>query len=69
MLMAEEIVEKILEAGARHEYEKYLRPKIKPYTALNVIEENCQVLQVSVFLFLNEICSCSKCHKTLVRVT
>ena len=55
MLMAEEIVEKILEAGARHEYEKYLRPKIKPYTALNVIEENCQVLQVSEVLLCDEM--------------
>ena len=55
MLMAEEIVDKILEAGARHEYEKYLRPKIKPYTALNVIEENCQVLQVSEVLLCDEM--------------
>ena len=39
IVVAEQIVDKILEAGAKIQYDKYIRPKIKPFTALNVIEQ------------------------------
>ena len=43
-MVAEEIVDRILEAGAKIQYDKYIRPKIRPFTALSVIEQGNQVL-------------------------
>ena len=39
IVVAEQIVDRILEAGAKIQYDKYLRPKIRPFTALSVIEQ------------------------------
>ena len=38
-MVAEQMVDRILEAGARIQYDKYIRPKIRPFTALSVIEQ------------------------------
>ena len=39
LIMAEDVVDKILEAGAKHEYEKYIEPKIRPWLVDDINNE------------------------------
>ena len=44
--MAEDVVDKILEAGAKHEYEKYIEPKIRPFLVDDINNEQKHLNQM-----------------------
>ena len=39
LIAAHDVLDAILEVCAKHEYEKYLKPKLRPYAALSVTAE------------------------------
>ena len=44
--MAEDVVDRILEAGAKHEYEKYIEPKVKPFLVDDINNEQAHLNQM-----------------------
>ena len=46
IIMAEHVLDGILQQAAKYEYEKYIQPKIKPFAALSVTTEQMLVTQV-----------------------
>ena len=39
MIMADHVIDAILQQGAKHQYERYLQPKILPYAAASITNE------------------------------
>ena len=46
--MAEHVIDAILQEGAKHQYEKYLHPKILPFAAASTTAEQSHIAQVSI---------------------
>ena len=46
LVVAENVVDKILQAGAKYEYEKYIKPKIKPFLIDNINNKQLHVNQM-----------------------
>ena len=45
----ESVIDQLLERGAKHAYEKYLKPKIKPFAAVSTLMLSDNILQGGIF--------------------